>query len=228
MNIRLIKQNYEILTDDIRRICDNIGRNYEEITLIAVSKTFPASDILELHNLGQTEFGENKVQEMSAKHTELVGQSINWHLIGHLQTNKIKYIIDFVKLIHSVDSVKLALEINKYAEKAGRIIDILVQVNTSFEPQKSGSTINESRNLCEKISALEFINLRGLMTIGLFTDDTEIIRNNFRALKRAFDEIKPGYRNFDYLSMGMTSDYEIALTEGSNMLRIGSAIFGSR
>jgi len=221
-------ENYSELIADIKEVCSQVGNNYEDIKLVAVSKTFPPEEINEIRKLGHTDFGENKVQELKSKFDELKNENINWHLIGHLQSNKVKYIADFVSLIHSVDSFKLAQEINKYAGKEGRVINILVQVNTSGELQKSGIEPTDTENLCREISTLENINLQGLMTIGMFTDDEKIIRENFRVLKKLFDDLKCKFRDFKYLSMGMTSDYRIALEEGANLLRIGSAIFGKR
>jgi len=228
MNYDYIKTNYEELTADIKKICDGLNRNYDEIKLVAISKTFPTEQILEVQKLGQLDFGENKVQELKSKYDVLKDVNINWHLVGHLQTNKVKYIADFVSLIHSVDSEKLAREINNHAQNSNRIIDILVQVNTSHEDQKSGIEIEDAKKLCDKISAFQNIRLKGLMTIGMFTDDEKIIRENFRTLKNLYEEIKIKHTGFCRLSMGMTSDYKIALEEGSNMLRIGSAIFGHR
>ena len=223
-----IVKNLNSLKTQIDSACEACGRRAEDITLVAVSKTFPDSDVLEAFNAGQFNFGENKVQEMIKKHDILSQHKIKWHLIGHLQTNKVKYIADFVHLIHSVDTFKLALEIDKQAAKAKRRIDILVQVNTSDEMQKSGVEVDETKKLCNDIKQLENINLCGLMTIGKFTDETDIIRDNFRTLKNLYDEIKPDFSNFNYLSMGVTSDFEIAIEEGANMLRIGSAVFGYR
>jgi pyridoxal phosphate enzyme (YggS family) len=228
MKYDYLKENYSDLITDIKAICSQIGKNYEDIKLVAISKTFPSEEILEIHKIGQIDFGENKVQELKSKYDELKSESINWHLVGHLQTNKVKYVADFVELVHSVDSFKLALELDKYAKKAGRIINILVQVNTSDEMQKSGAEPDNVKNLCKEISALENITIQGLMTIGMFTDLENIIRENFVLLRNLFDELKIDYKSFKYLSMGMTSDYKIALEEGSNMLRIGSAIFGKR
>ena len=228
MKYDYLKENYSDLVADIKAICPQIGKNYEDIKLIAISKTFPSEEILEVHKIGHVDFGENKVQELTSKYGELKSESIKWHLVGHLQTNKVKYIIDFVELVHSVDSFKLALELDKFAKKAGRILNILVQVNTSDEMQKSGAEPGEVKKLCKEISVLENINIQGLMTIGMFTDMENIIRENFVLLKNLFDELKADYGSFKYLSMGMTSDYKIALEEGSNMLRIGSAIFGKR
>lgn len=228
MKYDYLKQNYSDLKADIKEICSQVGKNYEDINLIAISKTFSAEEILEVHNFGQIEFGENKVQELRGKFDTLKSEKINWHLVGHLQTNKVKYIVDFVSLIHSVDSYKLALEIDKYAKKIGRVINILVQVNTSDELQKSGAEPGDVKNLCKEISSLENVNMQGLMTIGMFTDYEKVIRENFSLLRNLYNDLKVNYSGFKYLSMGMTSDYKIAIEEGSNMLRIGSAIFGQR
>lgn len=223
-----LKDNYYRLKKDISGVCENAGRNVEEIKLIAVSKTFPASDVSDLYELGQKDFGENKVQELDDKEKQLRGKDILWHLIGHLQTNKVKYIIDYVTLIHSVDSLKLAEEIQRRASGADKITDILVQINTSGEESKYGIEPDEAKEHCSNIRKLENIRLCGLMTIGKFTDDENEIRNNFRLLRTVYDELKPVNNDFKYLSMGMTTDYRIAIEEGSNMLRIGSAIFGDR
>lgn len=228
MKYDYLKENYSDLVTDIKSICSQIGKNYEDIKLVAISKTFPSEEIIEVHKIGHADFGENKVQELKSKYEELKSENIKWHLVGHLQTNKVKYVADFVELVHSVDSFKLALELDKHAKKAGRIVNILVQVNTSDEMQKSGAEPGEVKNLCREISVLENINMQGLMTIGMFTDLENIIRENFILLRNLFDDLKVNYKSFKYLSMGMTSDYKIALEEGSNMLRIGSAIFGKR
>lgn len=228
MDYSYLKVNYDGLISDIRQICAENNRNFNELVLVAVSKTFPPEQISEVHKLGQRVFGENKVQELREKYDVLKGENIEWHLVGHLQTNKVKYIADFVGLIHSVDSVKLAGVVNEQAEKHNRVIDVLVQVNTSGEDQKSGVEPEEAEELCREISLLKNVCLRGLMTIGMFTDDENVIRENFRTLKKLFNALKEKYDNFDYLSMGMTSDYRIAIEEGANMLRIGSAIFGYR
>ncbi len=228
MDKQYLNDNYQSLIRDIKETCVRTGKDFNEITLIAVSKTFPAEDINIVREAGQVHFGENKVQELKSKFDILGNENINWHLIGHLQTNKVKYIADFVHLIHSVDSLKLAEVINEQAVKHNRKIDILVQVNTSNEDQKSGIEPEEAGDLCSAISKLGNINIKGLMTIGMFTDDEDIIRNNFKALKTVYDELKRVYSSFQYLSMGMTSDYRIAIEEGANMLRIGSAIFGYR
>jgi len=228
MEYNYLKTNYERLTGRIKAECDNLKKDFNKINLVAVSKTFPSEQIAEVNKLNHKDFGENKVQELRRKLEELKTYDINWHLVGHLQTNKVKYIIGYVYLIHSVDSYKLALEISKRAEGINRTVDILVQVNTSHEDQKSGVEVNETKKLCSEISKLDCINLKGLMTIGMFTDDEKIIRENFLTLRDLYEDLKVKHTDFQYLSMGMTADFEIALEEGSNMLRIGSAIFGER
>ncbi len=228
MGLDNIRKNYLDLKSKIKAVCQRCGRDENEIKIVAVSKTFPAEYILELFGSGHKDFGENRVQELIKKKDEIRNVPINWHLVGHLQTNKVKYISNFVYLIHSVDSFKLAEEIDKYAKKNNRIIDVLVQVNTSNEPQKSGIEPEKTPRLCREISSLENIRLCGLMTLAQLTSDTKIIRENFRTLKNLYDELKEKHSDFKYISMGMTSDFEIAIEEGSNMLRIGSAIFGAR
>jgi len=228
MNYEHIRTNYETLLSNVNQICTSIGRNFNDIMIVAISKTFPVENIKMLHKLGHIHFGENKVQELKEKYQKLIDTNIKWHLVGHLQTNKVKYIVPFITLIHSVDNIKLALEINKNAQKINRTIDILVQVNTSDEPQKSGIAPSETRSLCKEISKLEHLRLKGLMTIGMLTDNEDIIRENFRTLAKLYKELETEFKDFQYLSMGMTTDYKIALEEGANILRIGSAIFGER
>ncbi len=228
MGLDNIRKNYLDLKSKIKAVCQRCGRDENEIKIVAVSKTFPAEYILELYNAGHKDFGENRVQELIKKKDEVRNTPLNWHLVGHLQTNKVKYISNFVHLIHSVDSFKLAEEIDKHAKKNDRIIDVLVQVNTSDELQKSGIEPDKTPRLCREISSLENIRLCGLMTLAMLTDNVKIIRENFKTLKNLYNELKDIHPDFKYISMGMTSDYEIAIEEGSNMLRIGSAIFGAR
>lgn len=228
MDKNYLKENYFDLIGGIRNVCEENGRNFSDITLVAVSKTFPESDIAFVNELGHLDFGENKVQELKSKYDNLKDKNIKWHLVGHLQSNKVKYIADFIHLIHSVDSFKLAEIIDEHAKKHNRIIDILIQVNTSNEDQKSGIEPSDAKSLCEDISRLENVRLKGLMTIGMFTDDEKIIRENFRLLKNLYTNLSADIESFEFLSMGMTSDYRIAIEEGSNMLRIGSAVFGNR
>lgn len=226
--MQFIKENYDEITTQIRNKCKDLNINYESITLIAVSKTFPSTYVDFLFRHGHYNFGENKVQELVQKYDELKNENINWHLIGHLQTNKVKYIVNFVHLIHSVDSFKLAEEIQKRAVNLNKKINILIQVNISGENSKSGISPSEVKNLAKNISKLENINLQGLMTIGSLTDDRKLIRKNFKDMKNLYDELLIDYTDFKYLSMGMSSDFDIALEEGANMLRIGSSIFGKR
>ncbi|HQY20915.1 MAG TPA: YggS family pyridoxal phosphate-dependent enzyme [Ignavibacteria bacterium] len=174
---------------------------------------------------------ENKIREMRDKYYNISFQysgKINWHMVGHLQSNKVKDIIAFIHLIHSVDTFNLAEVIDSTAKRINRKIDILVQVNTSNEEQKYGVLPEEAESLCKQISLLENINVKGLMTIARLTDDRDEIRRSFRTLRELFDKMKSDFSDFKYLSMGMTNDFDIAIEEGSNMLRIGSAIFGER
>lgn len=226
-----LERDYFKVRENIREVCERVGRNPDEIKIVAVSKTFPLTKILELNKLGQVDFGENQVKELREKYYSISfhdKEEIRWHLVGHLQSNKVKNIIAFINLIHSVDTVKLAEEIDIHSKKINKTIDVLVQVNTSNELQKYGAAPSDAMNICRQISVFEHIKVRGLMTIAKLTDDKNLIRESFRLLKELFDNIKQEINGFEYLSMGMTNDYDIAIEEGSNMLRIGSAIFGGR
>lgn len=204
----------------------------KKVTLVAVSKTKPLSDILELYNLGHRDFGENYVQEMVSK-AEQLPKDIRWHFIGHLQTNKVKLIASFVQLIHGVDSLKLLKEINKQGEKFGRVINCLLQVYIAQEDTKFGLNEKELNELIMESREVSLQNVRvcGLMGMASFTDDIKKVREEFSYLKRLFDKqaLLPA-PNFQLqtLSMGMSSDYRIAVEEGSNMVRIGSLLFGER
>lgn len=204
----------------------------KKVTLVAVSKTKPLSDILELYNLGHRDFGENYVQEMVSK-AEQLPKDIRWHFIGHLQTNKVKLIASFVQLIHGVDSLKLLKEINKQGEKFGRVINCLLQVYIAQEDTKFGLNEEELNELIMESREVSLQNVRvcGLMGMASFTDDIKKVREEFSYLKRLFDKqaLLPA-PNFQLqtLSMGMSSDYRIAVEEGSNMVRIGSLLFGER
>ncbi|CAN5417640.1 YggS family pyridoxal phosphate-dependent enzyme [soil metagenome] len=228
MNLEYLKENLKDVKDKIESTAKRCNRNPDEIKLIAVSKNFPAEQIDFLNKSGQIEFGENKVQELSSKAAVLTADRINWHLIGHLQSNKVKEAVETASMIQSVDSLKIAASIQQHSEKLGRSTDILIQVNTSGEEQKSGCIPGEAFKLCENICEFPNLNLKGLMTIGKFTENEIVIRENFRLLRNIFDSVSISLKKLDFLSMGMTSDFEIAIEEGSNMLRIGSAIFGSR
>ncbi len=203
------------------------------VTLIAVSKTHPAEVVMQAYNAGQRVFGENRVQELLSKQTVLPAD-INWHLIGHLQTNKVKYIAPFVALIHSVDSLKLLKEINKEASKNSRVIDCLLQVYIAQEETKFGLSQEELFELIEnpEVQTLNNCRIVGVMGMATFTNNENQIRNEFRMLKGIFDTIKIRYNYlspyFNEISMGMSSDYTIAIEEGTTMIRVGSAIFGER
>ncbi|MBQ9214948.1 MAG: YggS family pyridoxal phosphate-dependent enzyme [Bacteroidales bacterium] len=204
----------------------------ENVLLLAVSKTKPNEDILKLYNIGCRDFGENKVQEMTQKHQELP-KDIRWHQIGHLQTNKIKYIIDFVYMIHSVDSLKLLQEINRQAEKHSRIVDCLLQVKVAQEDTKFGLSFQETENLFQEnvFEELKNIRLRGLMAMATNTDDVLEIQNEFLSVKNFYNLLRIKYsvgEEFNQISMGMSEDYPIAIENSSTIVRLGSVIFGQR
>lgn len=203
------------------------------VQLVAISKTKPNEDVLEAYQAGQRIFGENQVQELVAKY-EALPKDIEWHLVGHLQTNKVKYIAEFISLIHSVDSLKVLMEINKQAKKHNRVIDCLLQVFIADEDTKFGLDHAELIELLRspEFAELENIRVRGLMGIATNTENERIVKEEFYELKMLFDGIKVTYfrkqASFDILSMGMSSDYRLAIEQGSNMVRLGSTIFGKR
>ncbi len=196
-----------------------------KITLVAVSKTKPVEEILELYNLGHRDFGENYVQELAEKAKQLPND-IRWHYIGHLQTNKVKQIVPFVYLIHGVDSLKLLKEIDKQAEKNNRVIDCLLQVHIAQEETKFG--FGEEEVLSFKPGEYSHVKVKGLMGMASFTEDMSKVRTEFKYLHTLFKKLKTEYPQIEILSMGMSSDYKIAIEEKSNMVRIGSLIFGER
>ena len=200
----------------------------KNFTCVAVSKTKPIEDIEKIYNLGHKDFGENKVQELELKYNSLP-KDINWHMIGHLQTNKVKKVIPLVSLIHSVDSLKLLKTINKESKKINKITDCLIQINISNEDSKYGFS-EDQLGFLNKNSLKEYqnIKIRGLMGMASFSNDKNIVENEFDFLKGIFDKKKKKLSDFNILSMGMSNDYEIALKAGSNMIRIGSKIFGRR
>ncbi len=204
----------------------------KNVTLVAVSKTKPVEDIQELYELGHRDFGENYVQEMVDK-AERLPNDIRWHFIGHLQTNKVKYIAPFVQLIHGVDSLKLLKEISKQAHKHNRMLDCLLQVHIAEEETKFGLDENELNELMQQLmeQPLPHVNITGLMGMASFTDDMNKVRKEFRRLKEIFDNSRSftiHHSSFTTLSMGMSSDYTVAVEEGSTMVRIGSLLFGER
>mgnify|MGYP005756488843 CR=1 FL=1 len=226
----MLKENLESVERKIEEACRRAGRMRGEVTLVAVSKTKPVSMLQEVYDLGIRVFGENKVQEIRDKY-EALPADIEWHMIGHLQTNKVKYIIDKVKLIHSVDSLRLAETIEKEAEKHNCTADILLEVNVAEEESKFGLKTEEVIPVYEKILQYSHINVRGLMTIAPFVENPEKNRSIFADLHKLYVDIKR--KNIDngtvsILSMGMTNDYEVAIEEGATMVRIGTGIFGAR
>lgn len=226
----MLKENLDIVNSRIKAACLRTNRNPDEVTLIAVSKTKPLSDIEELINYGVIEYGENKVQELTDKY-EHVSTPVNWHLIGHLQTNKVKYIVDKACLIHSVDSVHLAEAIEKEAAKRNIVVNILIQVNIAHEDTKFGIDENTIYDVLDTIKDYKHIKIQGLMTIAPFVDNPEDNRIHFKKMKQLLLDIKS--KNIDnvnmhILSMGMTNDYEVAIEEGSTMVRVGTGIFGER
>ena len=226
----MLRENLQETEERIAAACSRAGRDRSEVTLVSVSKTKPVQMLREAYELGVRVFGENKVQEIRDKY-ELLPKDIEWHMIGHLQTNKVKYIVDKVKLIHSVDSLKLAEVIEKEAAKHDCIVDILLEVNVAEETSKFGLKTVEVIPFAKKIAQFSHINMRGLMTIAPFVDDPEKNRTIFRDLHKLYVDIKE--KNIDngtvsILSMGMTNDYEVAIEEGATMVRIGTGIFGAR
>ena len=204
----------------------------ENVTLIAVSKTKPVSDLQEAYDAGQRIFGENKALEMRDKH-QVLPDDIKWHFIGHLQTNKIKYIAPFVTLIHSIDSSSLLEAVNKEAVKNNRVIDCLLQFHIAQEETKFGLDIEEAKAMIESENFKNLNNVRivGVMGMATFTDDVNQVRNEFKTLKNIFDTLKENYfkdDSFKEISMGMSDDYPIAIEEGATMVRVGSKIFGAR
>lgn len=220
-----------IIAEKIREINQEIKNS--SASLVAISKTRPVEQLLEAYEAGQRDFGENKVQEMVTK-SELLPKDIRWHMVGHLQRNKVKYIVPFVYLIHSVDSVRLLREINKEAQKSGRIISCLLQVHIAREQTKFGFDESELMAFLSgpELSQFQHIQVTGLMGMATFTEDTDQIRAEFTGLKKLFDTLATTFRfpNFHLtrLSMGMSDDYLIALDCGSTMIRVGSSIFGER
>ena len=224
----MIAENLARLREKIEESCKRSGRKPDDVKLIAVSKYFGVDAIVEAKNCGLTDFGENRAQELTLKYEKLC-DSVIWHFIGTLQKNKVKYAVKAADLIHSVDSLELVEEINLKAEKLGKVQKILLEVKTSEEETKSGlKTENEILTLVKRCSELHQINLKGLMTMAPLTEDKNIIRKSFGDLRNLKNRINNKGYNLTELSMGMTSDFEIAIEEGATMIRIGSAIFGDR
>ncbi len=225
-----IRGNLENINQQIKLAAEKCGRNSEDVLLCAVSKTRTPEEINIAVDAGVTDIGENKVQEIMDKFDSV--KPVKWHMIGHLQTNKVKYIIDKVDMIHSVDSYKLAAEINKRAAQHNKVMDILLQVNSAQEESKFGITVDETEHLINEIlENCENVRIRGLMCVAPFAENPEDIKVYFEEVKKQYDEfgkIEHPMLDFKYLSMGMSHDFEVAIEAGSNLVRVGSAIFGER
>ncbi|MBQ1640357.1 MAG: YggS family pyridoxal phosphate-dependent enzyme [Lachnospiraceae bacterium] len=226
----MVQENLTQVEANITAACKRAGRSRDEVTLIAVTKTKPVEMLQEAYDWGSRNFGENKVQEIMDKYDKLPSD-IQWHMIGHLQRNKVKYIVDKVCLIHSVDSYRLAEEINIQAKKRGVVVPILIEVNIADEQSKFGVRPEETMQLVREISSLDGVSIRGLMCIAPYVVDSEENRPFFRKIKAlSIDIEKENIDNvsMDILSMGMTGDYEVAIEEGATMVRVGTGIFGER
>lgn len=226
----MFRENLEYVKNNIQKACDASGRSYDDVTLIAVSKTKPVSMLMEAYECGCREFGENKVQELIDKY-EVMPKDIKWHMIGHLQRNKVKYIVGKTALIHSVDSLKLAQEISKEALKKQVQVSILLEVNVAGEDTKFGLKPEETEALVREIALLPGISIEGLMTIAPYVNEPEQNRQYFEKLHQLSVDIK--LKNIDnvnmnVLSMGMTGDYMVAIEEGASFVRIGTGLFGER
>ncbi|MCR5271703.1 MAG: YggS family pyridoxal phosphate-dependent enzyme [Lachnospiraceae bacterium] len=226
----MLKENLKDVEQNIKNACAKAGRERDSVTLVAVSKTKPVDMLKEIYDEGVRDFGENKVQEIVAKR-ENMNDDVRWHMIGHLQRNKVKYIIEDVTMIHSVDSYRLAEEINVQAKKVNRIVPILIEVNIAGEDTKFGVRADETLQLVEEIAPLENVKIEGLMTIAPMVDDPEDNRKWFKALRQMSVDIAE--KNIDNvsmneLSMGMTGDYCVAIEEGATLVRVGTGIFGAR
>ena len=226
----MLKENLAEVQSRVEQACKRAGRDVAEVTLIAVSKTKPVTDLQEIYNAGVRDFGENKVQEMCDK-MEKMPKDINWHMIGHLQRNKVKYIVGNVALVHSVDSYRLAEEINIQAKKKGLVVPILVEVNIADETTKFGVSKEDAMELVRQIASLDALSIKGLMTIAPYVVDPEENRAYFRKIKELsvdIDNQNIDNVSMDILSMGMTGDFEVAIEEGATMVRVGTGIFGKR
>ena len=213
-----------MIKENLTNLYNSIPKN---INLVAVTKTKTNDDIMNAYNCGQRLFGENKVQELTNKYNDLP-KDIKWNMIGHLQTNKVKYIASFIDLIHSLGSIKLAKEINKQGEKNNRVIDCLIQIKISTDESKYGIGFDDFDKLYNDTLNLKFVNVVGLMGMASFTNDEKKIKNEFKLISSLFNKLKLVNKKFTYLSIGMSNDYKLAINEGGNMIRVGSIIFGVR
>lgn len=238
--MQYIKENLKKINDNIVKACKRAGRDVDSVTMVAVTKTANTEQIIQAIKCGCSELGENRIQHFKQvydeisdyleekKHDAALPDQVNWHMIGHLQRNKVKQILPMVRLVHSVDTLRLAEEICGYCEKNQSDVDVLLQVNCSEEVQKFGVPVGAAVHLAEQICSMEKMNLRGIMTMAPLTEDEKIIRQSFSRAREIFDDIKAERfvgDDFQHISMGMSNDYEIAVEEGATILRIGSAIF---
>ena len=226
----MLQDNLQEIEKRVQAACDRAGRSRDEVTLIAVSKTKPITDLTEIYNAGVRDFGENKVQELTDK-IEKMPKDIKWHMIGHLQRNKVKYIVDKVELIHSVDSFRLAEEINIQAKKKGIVVPILVEVNIAEEESKFGVSKEDAMELVKQIATLDGLTVKGLMSIAPYVVDSEENRPYFHKIKDLSVDISNeniDNVSMDILSMGMSGDFEVAIEEGATMVHVGTGIFGER
>jgi pyridoxal phosphate enzyme (YggS family) len=225
----MIADNIRKVRQDIEAVCQRLGRNPREITLVAITKTAGAGEIQQAIAAGITDFGENRIQQAEHKYLSLKNAGLKFHLVGHLQTNKIKPALEIFDLIHSLDSLHLAQQIDKIAAKLGKPADSLLEINVSGEKSKFGLRPEELSDFLEVVSRLKYLRIMGLMTVAPLVENPEEVRVHFRNLRLLKEKIDKLYQfsnlTLQYLSMGMTNDYKIALEEGSNMLRIGRAIF---
>lgn len=230
MSQSVLKENYDLVLNKVKRACERAGRDEKDVTLIAVSKTKPVEMLQEVYDYGCRDFGENKVQEIMDKYDKLPND-IRWHMIGHLQTNKVKYIVDKVYMIHSVDSIKLAKEISKEAVKKNVTVKILLEVNVAQEETKFGMMSDEVKEFYNEVIDLPGLKVCGLMTIAPYVEDSEENRQYFVKLRQLMvdmTEEKNDNKDVGELSMGMTGDYEVAIEEGATYVRVGTGIFGER
>ncbi|HZY09765.1 MAG TPA: YggS family pyridoxal phosphate-dependent enzyme [Bacteroidota bacterium] len=224
----MIVENFKEIQERVNQACSRVQRKREEITVLAVTKSFSIDVIREALVLGIYDFGENFVQELRNKRENLQSEKIRWHFIGHLQSNKVKFIVPWIHLIHSVDSMNLAQEISTRANQIGRKIDVLLEVNATGEKSKYGMSPNEVPTFIKSLSHLSNINVQGLMTMGPLSPDPEESRSSFRILRRLKDDLYRDGIPLQHLSMGMTNDFEVAIEEGATIVRIGTALFGKR
>lgn len=233
LTVEEIKANWHAVKEKANKAALQSGRNPADVTVIAVSKTHPKEMIINALKAGIKVFGENYAQELRDKHkdiSEIEGIAPEWHFIGHLQRNKVKYIAPFVEYIHTIDTSKLAQDISKYAEKSNRVIKCMLQVNTSGEVTKSGCEPDELFQLIDDVLEIPNIKVEGLMTIGSFSENVKIVRGEFTLLRDLLEKVKEKYpeAGFKHLSMGMSHDYTLAIEEGATFVRVGTAIFGQR